>query len=394
MSSSAQASPFTLRTVVLMVAAGFLAAAAFVVLLAWAPDLRNGHDGGAHPLSVAGTGYRGIVELLDAAGTETAMVRDDRGLIRAGLLIVTLAPGSDPEALKHIVSLRKFKPTLYILPKWAVIPLAGHSGWVRRLGSDSQIAQDILTVLAPLRVEYSEPAAPKSAKKRPPPPAVGDIHQWLSGGPMTPLLSQNGHVVLASTGDGQMFILAEPDLIANHGLKNPQTAKLAVEMIERLRPNDQPVAFDLTLHGFASSRSLLKTLLVPPFLALTLSILGAGLLAGLHAFGRFGPARDEPRALPFGKAALIDNAAGLIRRANRGGRMGEAYVALTRDAASAAIHAPSLPEPELEALLDRTGAADLPRFTQLAGAARGANTPTAVADAARALYNWRRSLGA
>jgi hypothetical protein len=211
---------------------------------------------------------------------------------------------------------------------------------------------------------------------------------------MTPLLERFQMPVLASTGDGQMFILADPDLIANHGLKDRRTAELTVEMIQRLRPNDQPVAFDLTLHGFGRSRNLLKTLLVPPFLALTLSILAAALLAGLHAFGRFGPARDEPRALPFGKAALIDNAAGLIRRAGRGGRMGDAYVALTRDAAAAAIHAPPLTEPELDALLDRAGSADQPGFTQLVADARDAKTPSTVADAARALYHWRRSLGA
>jgi hypothetical protein len=161
-----------------------------------------------------------------------------------------------------------------------------------------------------------------------------------------------------------------------------------------MREDDGPVAFDLTLHGFGRSRSMLKTMLEPPFLALTLSILAAAMLAGLHAFGRFGPARDEPRALPFGKAALIDNAAGLIRRAGRGGHMGEAYVALTRDAAAHAIHAPPLSEPELDALLDRAGPSDRPGFAQLAADARSARTPTTVADAARALYHWRRSLGA
>lgn len=393
MSTAAQPSPFSLRTVVIMLAAGLLAAAAFVVLLAYAPDLRNGHDGGAHPLSVGGTGYHGIVELLDEVGTPTTMVRDEDGIVRSGLLIVTLSPATDSEALKKLAGLRKGKPTLYVLPKWAVMPLMGHGGWVQRVGLDTATAQGLLTALAPLRVESTKPPVTKKGEK-PRQFAVGSVMQWLSGAPMTPLLQRLDVPVLASTGDGQMFILAEPDLIANHGLKDRRTADLAVEIIQRLRPDDGPVAFDLTLHGFGRSRNLLKTLLVPPFLALTLSILAAALLAGLHAFGRFGPARDEPRALPFGKAALIDNAAGLIRRARRGGRMGEAYVGLTRDGAAAAIHAPRLTEPELDALLDRAGPADRPAFTQLAADARDAKTPSAVADAARALYYWRRSLGA
>ena len=393
MSTAAQSSPFTLRTVIIMIAASLLAAAAFVVLLAYAPDLQSGRDGGAHPLSTAATGYRGIVELLDEVGTPTVMVRDEDGIVRSGLLIVTLSSTTDPNALKDLAKLRKFKPTLYILPKWAVMPLEGHPGWVQRLGLDTGSAQQLLSALAPLHVESTKPPVTKKGEK-PRQFAVGNVVQWLAGSPMTPLIQRFNAPVLASTGDGQMFILAEPDLMANHGLKDQRTAALAVQIIQRLRPNDGPVAFDLTLHGFGQTRNLLKTLLVPPLLALTLSILAAALLAGLHAFGRFGPARDEPRALPFGKAALIDNAAGLIRRAGRGGRMGEAYVALTRDAAAAAIHAPPLAEPELDALLDRAGPADRAGFTQLAADARDAKTPTTVADAARALYHWRRSLGA
>jgi hypothetical protein len=323
------------------------------------------------------------------------MVRDEDGIVRAGLLIVTLPPSVDIEALKTLAGMRKGKPTLYILPKWAVMPNPGHGGWVQRVGVDIGSPQALLRVLAPLRVESTRfPAIKPGRKGLPQQPAVGAVRQWLTGTPMRPWLERDGKTVLASTGDGQVYILAEPDLLANHGLKNPRNAQLAVEMIEGLRPDDRPVAFDLTLHGFGRSRNLLKTLLVPPFLALTLSILAAALLAGLHAFGRFGPARDEPRALPFGKAALIDNAAGLIRRAGRGGRMGDAYVVLTRDAVAAAIHAPPLAEPELDALLDRAGPADRPGFTELAADARDAKTPSTVADAARALYQWRRSLGA
>ena len=74
--------------------------------------------------------------------------------------------------------------------------------------------------------------------------------------------------------------------------------------------------------------------------------------------------------------------------------MGEAYVALTRESAAAAIHAPPLAETELDDLLDRAGPADQPRFRELVARARDARTAPAVAEAARALYHWRRSLGA
>jgi hypothetical protein len=395
-SDRADASPFDLRTVVLMIAAGLLAAAGFVLLIAYGPQFRAGHDGGAHPLSIGGTGFRGIVKLLDETGIETAMVRDDEGLVRASLLIVTPTPDSDRTTLKHIAEVRRYMPTLYILPKWTVIPLPGKQGWIRRIGApDTDEAQGLLSALAPsLRVAGGElpgRARPVSAVSR---GVIIKAEQWLTGTPLTPLISDNGRTILGRAGTGRMYILADPDLMANHALKRERAARTAIEIIAALRPDRGPVAFDLTLHGFGRSRSLLKTLLSPPFLALTLALLAAALLAGLHAIGRFGPPRREPRALAPGKAALIDNAARLIRRARRSGRMGAGYVAMTRDAAAGAIHAPHLGEPELEAWLDRSGPHDKPAFSQLAEAARRADTPATVTEAARALYHWRRSLGA
>ncbi len=167
MSTAAPPSPFNLRMVVIMLAAGLLTAAAFVVLLAYAPDLRNGHDGGVHPLSVAGTGYRGIVELLDDAGVPTVMVRDEDGIASASLLIVTLSPAVDTTALKDLARLRKGKPTLYVLPKWVVIPLVGHAGWVQRIGVDETSPQELLSALAPLQIaKHRNSPRPKRARSR------------------------------------------------------------------------------------------------------------------------------------------------------------------------------------------------------------------------------------
>jgi hypothetical protein len=389
--SDTQSSPFNLRTVVLMLAASLVAAAGFVLLMAFAPEIRAGHDGGAHPLSIAGTGYRGLVELLQGAGIATEMERNDQGVAGAGLLVVTLSPDTDPEALDHLTDLRDGKPTLYVLPKWLTLPLQGHDGWVRRFGPpEVERAQALLDKLAPLTLKSGGRDA-KGHVLAPGDAALED-EQWLVGDRMTPLLSDHGRAILVRAGDGRTIILADPDLIANHRLGSIRAARTALEIVDYLRPDSRPVAFDLTLHGLAQSRSLLRTLLTPPFLALTLSLLGAALLAGLHAFGRFGPARRDPRALPPGKSALIENAAGLIRKARRGGRLGDAYAVATRDAAAAAVHAPHLVDRQLEAWLDRAGPADRPSFSQLAEDARSATTPTAVAAAAHALYLWRRSL--
>src|SRR6185436_15439404 len=62
---------------------------------------------------------------------------------------------------------------------------------------------------------------------------------------------------------------------------------------------------------------LLRLVLEPPFLAMTLALLVAALLAGFHGAIRFGQPRREERTIALGKAALVENSAGLIRLARR-----------------------------------------------------------------------------
>ncbi len=53
----------------------------------------------------------------------------------------------------------------------------------------------------------------------------------------------------------------------------------------------------------------------------------------MQAFGRFGPARARERAIAFGKEALVDNSAALVRKAGRERIMGKRYAALVRERA-------------------------------------------------------------
>jgi hypothetical protein len=149
-------------------------------------------------------------------------------------------------------------------------------------------------------------------------------------------------------------------------------------MLARMMPDeDSAILFDT---GDAlqapPSRNLLRAMFEPPFLAMTLALLVRPLLAGLYGVGRFGPARRPVRAIPFGKAALVENSAGLVRLAGREVRLGAAYADLVRDeAARAGAAPPHLQGEALEAYLDRRAAArrrDQPHAAQDAGgAARG-----------------------
>ena len=152
------------------------------------------------------------------------------------------------------------------------------------------------------------------------------------------------------------------------------------------------VAFDLTLHGFGRNPNLLKLAFEAPFLPLTLCVLVAALVAGWHAMLRFGPAAHPQRGVAFGKRALADNGAALLRLARRRHRTGARYAALVRETAAASTGAPAgLSGDALDRYLDRLDPAAEP-FSHIAARAADAPDTRRLLDAARDLYQWKRTV--
>jgi hypothetical protein len=108
---------------------------------------------------------------------------------------------------------------------------------------------------------------------------------------------------------------------------------------------------------------------------------------------RFGPARPPVRAIPFGKAALVENSAGLVRLAHREVRLGGGYADVVRDdAARAGAAPPNLNDEALEAYLDRFTRPGETPFSRLAHALRSARDRHEMMAAARALFRWKKDL--
>jgi hypothetical protein len=401
MSAPASQQPFNVRLVAGLIAAGLTAFAALVLLIAYGDRMAPVRGEGAPALSVAATGYKGLITLVGRF-RRTQMVSGSDDLSTDNLLVVPLAMSNRPQDVARLLELRQGRATLLTLPKWLTWPDPSHRGWVRAVGPDASvlsrglIGERIAVRVSPHEVSPDPFAAGEDFLDGIAVPVPGHV-QTISGEGVRPLVTiPNGDVLVARLGDQPHYVAADPDLFNNHGLKRADRARAALALIDGLNSTERGgVAFDLTVNGLGqdNARSLLRTALEPPFLAMTLALLFAALLAGLHGAFRFGQARREERAIAFGKAALVENSAGLIRLARREARLGGAYADVVRqDAARLAAVPPALQGEALDSYLDRLTKGDNPPFSALAGRLAAARDKHELVAAARALFSWKKDL--
>jgi hypothetical protein len=390
-------------TALVVVLVGVFAFAGMSVLLPYEHDLRSGDDGGAHALSRSAVGFAGLAKGLRLAGDPVTINRAPlRGHHANGLLVIT--PGLSAGRDQVLPLAREFDgPTLVILPKWFTMADPRHSGWVRRLGPAADPIQTGQSFLAANVRRHPGSAPTVLAAEGEPFPygqtlATGPISdlQTFEGGDWQPVLrDRTGEAVLVKDPRSQLFVLSDPDLMNNQGLRDGRAFASAVAIIEALSTGDGPVIFDVRLNGLGRERSVLRLLFDPPFLAVTLCLALAAALAGWQAFCRFGPALRPARAVALGKAALLDNSASLIRLAGREARMGGPYADLTAELAAKASGAPGeLSGEDLARALDhlavQRGASG--RFEDLRRAAHDARSVPDLLSAAGRLHRWRLAL--
>ncbi|HLK23710.1 MAG TPA: hypothetical protein VKT30_03535 [Caulobacteraceae bacterium] len=387
-------------TVLLLVLAGVFSASAFMVLSAYAPDLRGGDDGGPHALSTSAVGFAGLVRLLQADGVPVEINRDgpDKRDPRWSLLVLTPSPLVSSAADVMALAKARNASTLIVLPKWQTMPDPSHTGWVRSVGLwDGNLVAALLGKDLDAKLARRSDDAPTQLIAGPgwslPAFAEGRIDQLQSlsaSHETTVLQAKTGEPVAGQIVGTPIVVLADPDLLNTHGLADPATARSAVSLILSLRANDGPVVFDVSLDGYKHSPGLLKLAFEPPFLGATLCLAGAALLMGLHAAYRFGAPERTQRALALGKRALAETSAGLIRIARREPHMAGGYLELNRGEVAKALGAVRLSGADLDAYVDRLGErVGAGSLSQLAAQVPQVKDRDGLVRFARRLYQWR-----
>ena len=391
--------PFNPRVVYGLIVLGVAAFAAIVWVMAYGGPARQQQRelSRAQMMSPAAVGFKGLVELVGQV-RQTYTINSASDLDYEDLLVLAIDENTRAEDLSWVRQRRASRPTLIILPKWRTIPNLRRGQWVTAVGpgAGNRVANRLGYRL---RLAGNSPAGGRAAGvnilegiELPAP----DLPQVIEGEGLTPLLTlPDGGALLVQIQGRPHYILADPDMLNNHGIRDPARAQAAVALLDALNLADANSINFATFTDVVAVRepgSLLRLVLEPPFLAMTLALVIAALLAGFHGAIRFGQPRREERAIALGKAALVENSAGLIRLARREVHMSVAYAEFVQQEAARAVGAPpGLSGDALDDYLDRLTRSG-PTFSELAAALVRTRDRHSMAAAARALFQWKKDI--
>lgn len=216
---------------------------------------------------------------------------------------------------------------------------------------------------------------------------------------LRPVVGDTGRVLIArGMWSGRpLFLVSDPDILANHGIDDGENAALAVALIETVLSGGSLVVVDETVHGFATEKDFWRAAFSPPYLGIALALAVFFALLAWRALVRFGTPNATARPFGSGKAALIRNTRDLLLFGGYGMDGLLRYRdAVLRDVAERANVPSRNGAPDVTALARLRGgieATALRDALDAVEAARGMpKNGTAAVEAARALARWKKDI--
>lgn len=337
-------------------------------MMAWLSDSRDQPSSAdADTFSASALGHGALVDALKMTKLEVLISRWDTERLAAntGLLII-LEPNANrvkaEQRDRYRAMLASAPRSLVVVPRRAPAFGSSRQRWVNAVKDvDAQVLRATLSplglndaqlvVAAPEAVRWQ--AAPSlNLKSIKPnliqPRLLKDVRGiepliWCEQGVLF------GRISLPST-KRPVYVLSDPDLLANHGLHKDQNLEIALAAVDVARQEHNVILIDEITHGLEMPPSLGRLLLSFPLALITIQV---GLLLFLvlwASIGRFGAPR---RAFAKGEAAFaeqfyIENTAELLLAGGHAAHMLERYVWMILEDAARKLNAPTdLDRPEL-----------------------------------------------
>jgi hypothetical protein len=380
------------------------------------PDESGSEVPAASVFSRSALGYAGIADILEKLGERVVRVDErapTRPLGHSVSIITEPRFGFDaPDALK---ALHEADAVLLVLPKWRGKPDPGHRGWITDAApvSDFEAAWALALAVEDAKLVRDATVDHWSENTLGVDPDIAEAVQLMHSERLTPIVASAEGILLGElrTGKRRLWILSDPDVMANHGIARSGNAVFAVAVVNALRGSGSggAIVFEDTTNGLlgraGKSRlslpsSPLKLPFDPRFLPATLQGGMAVLLLLWAAVMRFGAPIPAPPPLDAGKRGLVQNAARLIAFAGYQRVIARRYVEATIREVARQIHAPrGLADSGLVDWLGRVGEARgvdrdcalLYRQAQSLDQARGRELAT-VMPMLRDIYRWKQEM--
>lgn len=353
--------------------------------------------------SISAIGHAGLYELAQRFDIPAERSRIN-GVVAPGEggLLVMAEPTSSFSS-DDIIRLGRESNVLLILPKrWARADRS-RSGWIRSTSPmpEDWVAGIVGLVDAKAGITRGDPPKTWDRNDIGVDPSFDDGAQLIKSDTLTPIVGNAQGMLIGEKldGDRRTWVLADPDVIENHGLTKGRNAAFAMALLNAMRDEDGgKVVFDETIHGMVNIvDSPFKKLFQFPYVIVLLLALGAAGLLLWATTARFGKPRQAPPAFDFGKGRLIANTASLLDRAGHHAFVMRRYVRATLRDAGRLFHAPrQLDDEQLAAWLDKIGASrglETKSADILARAADSQSTSLlALFQAARDIHQWKEDI--
>jgi hypothetical protein len=317
---------------------------------------------GPSAFSRSAIGYAGIAEVLAGLGVAVVKSRyNSLEKLSPGSVLVIAEPRISARSEMTVRTLLAAEKILLVLPKWSGPPSEDHPGWLSSIGERSSAdAQWTLGLVAPgATLSRERGTVAWTTNELNLVPSLDPPIQLIRGPRFRPIVGSDQGMLISEIVDRnrQIWVLSDPDVIANRGFGRDDNAALSVAAIERLRGNAGSVVFDETVHGFeASPASPFLLLFRFPFVVATAQGLIAVALLLWATLARFGAPQPMPPPLSAGRSGLLLNTASMIEDTGHQEAIVRRYVDETVRDVGRQLHAPrEISGNALVAWLERVG---------------------------------------